>query len=61
MPILQKPGEYPTAPGVFVETGPRGGQVRNPRMVVILPHELITARLPATRRPRLRWEWNPLR
>ena len=31
----QKPGETPNRPGEYVERGPRGGQVPNPRQVTI--------------------------
>ena len=31
----QKPGETPDRPGEYVESGPRGGQVPNPRKVTM--------------------------
>jgi hypothetical protein len=33
----QKPGQTPAKPGEYVERGPRGGQVPNPRVVTIAP------------------------
>ena len=35
----QKPGEKPARPGRYHETGPRGGQVSNPREVRITPDD----------------------
>ncbi|MDE8702826.1 YjzC family protein [Adlercreutzia equolifaciens] len=49
--ILHKPGEDDQPPGTYVETGPRGGEVRDPRIVHIDPGD----RLPPTQEPGHRW------
>ncbi|MDE2745681.1 MAG: YjzC family protein [Chloroflexota bacterium] len=49
----QKPGEKPSKPGEYVEVGPRGGQVPNPRQVTI---EDGDTPLPPTQEPDRRWE-----
>ena len=46
---LQKPGEIPNRPGEYIERGPRGGQVPNPRKVTI---EEGDRPLPPTQEPR---------
>ena len=52
MPEPQKPGEKPARTGPFHETGPRGGQVPNPREVQITPDD---GHLPPTRKPDRTW------
>lgn len=37
MSDLQKPGQKPGRPGEYVERGPRGGSLPNPRRVTIEP------------------------
>ncbi len=37
MSNIQKPGEKPNLPGEYIERGPRGGQITNPRQVTIEP------------------------
>jgi hypothetical protein len=32
---LQKPGEKPSRPGEYIERGPRGGEIPDPRQVTI--------------------------
>lgn len=46
---LRKPGEDNRPAGTYVETGPRGGRVADPRIVRI-------DRLPPTQKPGNRWE-----
>jgi hypothetical protein len=53
MSTVQKPGEIPQRPGEYVERGPRGGQVTNPRQVTIEPGDKP---LPPTREPHRTWE-----
>ncbi len=53
MSNTQKPGEKPASPGEYVERGPRGGQVSNPREVTIEPGD---NRLPPTQKPGNTWE-----
>ena len=50
---LQKPGEIPKRPGEYVERGPRGGQVVDPRQVTIEPGDKP---LPPTQKPGRTWE-----
>lgn len=50
---LQKPGEVPRKPAEYIERGPRGGEVPNPRQVTIEPGD---RRLPPTQQPNRRWE-----
>lgn len=50
---LQKPGETPKRPGEYVERGPRGGEVQDPRRVTI---ERGDPKLPPTQEPNRRWE-----
>lgn len=49
----QKPGEVPDRPGEYIERGPRGGQVPNPRQVTIEPTD---RKLPPTAKPDRTWE-----
>ena len=37
MGVKHKPGELPSRPGEYIERGPRGGSVPNPRQVTIEP------------------------
>lgn len=53
MAPLQKPGENPNKPGEYVERGPRGGEVSNPRIVTI---EQGDKPLPPTQKPDRSWE-----
>lgn len=53
MGSLKKPGESPGRPGEYVERGPRGGEVPNPRRVTIEPKDTP---LPPTQEPNRRWE-----
>jgi hypothetical protein len=48
----QKPGEKPERPGEYIERGPRGGRVPNPRQVTIEPGD---PKLPPTQKPRRTW------
>ena len=50
---LQKPGEIPNKLGEYVERGPRGGQVPDPRQVTI---EEGDSPLPPTQEPGRTWE-----
>jgi hypothetical protein len=50
---LQKPGEKPTRPGEYLERGPRGGVVTDPRQVTIEPGD---NRMPPTQEPGRTWE-----
>ena len=50
---LQKPGETPKRPGEYVERGPHGGQIPNPREVTIEPGDKP---LPPTQKPGRTWE-----
>ena len=49
----QKPGQTPNKPGEYIERGPRGGEVRNPRTVTIEPGDKP---LPPTQEPGRTWE-----
>lgn len=49
---LQKPGQLPSKPGEYVEHGPRGGDVSNPRKVTIEPGDKP---LPPTQKPGRTW------
>lgn len=53
MSNLKKPGEKPGRPGEYLERGPRGGEVPNPRQVTIEPGD---PRMPPTKKPGLKWE-----
>jgi len=48
---LHKPGEDNQRPGIYVEVGPRGGHVANPRVVHIERGD----RLPPTQEQGRRW------
>jgi len=50
---LQKPGQNPKKPGEYIERGPRGGDVKNPRVVTI---ETGDKPLPPTQEPNRKWE-----
>lgn len=50
---LQKPGENPARPGEYIERGPTGGIVPNPRQVTIEPGDTP---LPPTSEPGRTWE-----
>lgn len=49
----QRPGEVPARSGEYIERGPRGGNVRDPRQVTIEPGDRP---LPPTQEPGRRWE-----
>ncbi|MCQ3804574.1 MAG: YjzC family protein [Acidimicrobiia bacterium] len=49
----QKPGEKPHRPGEYLEVGPRGGKVPDPRQVTIEPGD---SPLPPTQRPGRTWK-----
>lgn len=49
---LHKPGEDNQKPGAYIEVGPRGGSVRDPRIVHIGRGD----RLPPTQEPGRRWQ-----
>ncbi|NVB39848.1 YjzC family protein [Pseudenhygromyxa sp. WMMC2535] len=53
MAKTQKPGEKPAKPGEYVERGPRGGEVPEPREVTIEPGD---SPLPPTAKPNRSWE-----
>ena len=53
MPKPQKPGEFPKKPGEYIERGPRGGEVPEPRRVTIEPGDKP---LPPTQKPGRTWE-----
>jgi hypothetical protein len=53
MSDLQKPGEVPATPGEYIERGPRGGEVADPRQVTIEPGDHP---LPPTQEPGRTWE-----
>lgn len=48
----QKPGEQPKRPGRYIESGPRGGEVPNPRIIRIEPGDKP---LPPTQEPGRTW------
>ena len=48
---IHKPGEDNQRPGRYVEVGPRGGAVRDPRVINIGPGD----RLPPTQEPGRGW------
>jgi hypothetical protein len=56
MSDLQKPGEIPNRPGEYIESGPRGGSVPNPRQVTIEPGDRP---LPPTQEPGRTWKPTP--
>lgn len=53
MGIKQKPGETPQKSGEYVERGPKGGAVPNPRQVTI---ESGDEKMPPTQQPGRQWE-----
>jgi YjzC-like protein len=53
MTNLQKPGEEPSKSGEYIERGPRGGKVLNPRQVTI---ERGDTPLPPTQESGRTWE-----
>ena len=50
---LQKPGEKPKKTGEYIETGPRGGNVKNPRQATI---EVGDNKLPPTSQKGNKWK-----
>ncbi|MDC7248454.1 MAG: YjzC family protein [Sphaerochaetaceae bacterium] len=52
MSKLIPPGTDDQKPGKYVETGPRGGKVKNPRKVEIDQGD----RLPPTQKPGRKWK-----
>ena len=50
---LQKPGEKPERSGEYIERGPRGGNINNPRQVTI---EKRDNKLPPTSEKNRTWE-----
>ena len=50
--FLYKPGEDNKPAGDYIEVGPRGGQVNDPRIVSIDPGD----RLPPTSEPKHKWK-----
>lgn len=52
MSDLHKPGEDNQRPGKYIEVGPRGGSVSNPREVSIDSGD----RLPPTQEPGHKWK-----
>ena len=53
---LQRPGQKPKGSGEYVERGPRGGDVKNPRQVTIEPGD---SPLPPTQKPGHTWQKEP--
>lgn len=53
MKNYQKPGEHPSRSGEYIEVGPRGGVVSNPRQVTI---ETGDTPLPPTQQSGRLWE-----
>jgi len=53
MAKLQKPGEKPARSGEYIERGPRGGEIPNPRQVTIEPRD---DKLPPTQKKNRTWE-----
>ena len=53
MSDLQKPGETPERSGEYIERGPRGGQIPDPRQVTIEPED---PRMPPTQEPGRTWK-----
>ena len=51
--MTQKPGEIPESTGEYIERGPRGGKVENPRQITI---EVGDNKLPPTSIPGNTWE-----
>ena len=53
MSELQKPGEKPNKPGEYLEIGPRGGNVKNPRYTTITAK---SKKLPPTSQKDNKWK-----
>lgn len=53
MGVEHKPGENPSRPEEYIERGPRGGEVPNPRQVTIEPGDKP---IPPTSKPGNKWE-----
>lgn len=53
MAKLQKPGEKPQKPGDYIEVGPQGGKVKNPRVPTMEPGDKP---LPPTQKPGHLWK-----
>jgi hypothetical protein len=53
MTKLQKPGEKPSRPGEYLESGPRGGKVPEARQVTI---ERGDKKLPPTQEKKRTWK-----
>ena len=53
MSRLQKPGENPAKAGEYIERGPRGGKVTDPRKVTIEPGDKP---LPPTQKTGRKWK-----
>lgn len=53
MAPAQKPGQTPAKPGEYIESGPRGGEIPNPRHATIKPN---TTKLPPTPKPGHTWK-----
>ena len=51
MPVLYKPGQDNKPAGAYIEVGPQGGRVNDPRVVHIQPGD----RLPPTQKPGNQW------
>jgi len=49
----QRPGEKPDRPGEYIERGPLGGRILDPRQVTIEPDD---SRMPPTQKPGRSWE-----
>lgn len=55
--ILQKPGEVPSGEGLYTESGVRGGEVPNARVVFIFDEDFKRdVRLPPTSAAGRRWK-----
>jgi hypothetical protein len=53
MTKLQKPGEKPARPGKYTESGPRGGDIPDPRQIKIEPGD---NKLPPTQEKKRTWK-----
>jgi len=53
MAKLQKPGEKPARTGEFIECGPRGGDISDPRQITI---ERGDNKLPPTQEKKRAWK-----
>ena len=47
------PGETPSGTGKFKETGPKGGNVYNPKIITITPDD---GHMPPTQKPNRKWK-----